>query len=158
MKKLILAILAICLVAGVAWATSPHFVKSNISIDRVGCLSSSFKEAGLGDNLQVEIHLSANATVTWQCVNHGGNCPQASNKTTVVQQVSADGIFSVKNGQVTGNLLVCPPEPPDTFGCPGNQVISLAAIQYTNIVLKDVTNNVQVVFPQNLSKDFGVCP
>src|SRR5512135_884257 len=158
MKKLALALLALGFLVGTVWATSPHFVKSNISIDRVGCLSSSFKEAGLGDNLQIEISLTANAVEVWQCVNKGGNCPQASNKTTIVQQVSADGIFSVKNGQVTGNLLVCPPEPPDTFGCPGNQVVSLAAIQYTNIILKDITNNVQVVFPQNLSKDFGVCP
>lgn len=158
MKKLILAILAVCFLAGMVWAASPHFVKSNISIDRVGCLSSSFKEAGLGDNLQIEISLTANAVAVWQCVNKGGNCPQAANKTTVTEQVSANGLFSVKNGQVTGNLTVCPPEAPDSFSCPGNQIVSLAAIQYTNIILKDVTNNVQVVFPQNLSKDFGVCP
>lgn len=157
MKKLILAILAVCFLVGTVWAASPHFIKSNVVIDRDGCLNASFKEAGLG-NGDIDILLTATATITWQCVNHGGNCPQASNKVTIVEQVSAEGIFSPKNGQVTGNLKICPPEPPQTFGCPGNQIVSLAAIQYTNIILEDITDQVKVIFPQNLSKDFGVCP
>ncbi|AXG15175.1 hypothetical protein DN585_01170 [Intrasporangium calvum] len=107
-----------------------------------GSLTVSFKEAGLGTNQNIDYTLSADASVTYVCVNRGGANPSASNKTTVAGPVSASGTFaSGKNGQVTASLTVSPPSPGD-FSCPKGQSLQIASVSYTNVVLSDTTNNV----------------
>ena len=67
-----------------AFAGSPHFVSNTVSATRDGnTLTVSGKEAGLGDEDQVHIVVSATA----QCINPGDKHPRAANK----QSVSAEG-------------------------------------------------------------------
>jgi hypothetical protein len=99
MKKLLLAlpVLAALLVAGAAWAGSPHFVEVT-STTSGNTLTVSGKEAGLGNETQVHIEVTATAL----CINGGGKHPKAVNKTSV----SAAGDFPVQNGKAVFSLTL----------------------------------------------------
>src|SRR5712671_3615878 len=79
--------------AGPAMAGSPHFVGTPAFTTSGSTLTVSAKEAGLGGEAQIHVVLSGTA----QCVNPGGNNPQAVNKVTFT--ASADE--PVQNGQAT---------------------------------------------------------
>lgn len=84
------------LVAGVAWAGSPHLV-GDVAVTRAGdTLTVSGKLAGLGNEPQVHVVVTATAT----CVNPGDNEPAAANK----QTVTAEGDFPVQNGKALFSL------------------------------------------------------
>jgi hypothetical protein len=60
-----------------AWAGSPHFVDDTVTCSTSGnTLTCSGKEAGLGDEAQVHIVVSATA----ECINPGSNHPQAATR------------------------------------------------------------------------------
>ena len=152
---MIAVLVSVCAVT--VLAQSPHFIRSSASLDNDGSLVVSWKEAGLGANALITYTASADATASYACVNHGGQCPQAANKEDVAGPVSATGIFSSgKNGQITASLTVEPP--PTTLVCPGNQVVELAAVSYTNIALSDDTNGISAAVPASLAATFFVCP
>jgi hypothetical protein len=96
---LAIAALAAAVVAvPIAWAGNPHFVGS-ADVSRTGnSLTVSGKEAGLGDEPQVHIVVTAFA----QCINPGGNHPQAANK----ESFSAEGDFPVQNGHADFTLTL----------------------------------------------------
>jgi hypothetical protein len=101
MKKLAMAALAITALAAesAAMAGSPHFV--SVSVERQGDnLYVSGKEAGLGNETQVHIVVSAEAA----CLNPGQKFPKAENK----EAFSAEGDFPIQNGQATFNLTLIP--------------------------------------------------
>ena len=132
------ALLAIGLFAQAALAASPHFLRASAA--RSGNnLTVSFKEAGLG-NSAITIEAGATATRTDQCVNNGGQVPSDPKKTTTSSAVKASGVFTPKNGSVTGSLTLTPP--PTTLSCPGGQRATLVSLTYTNVSVRDVTNNV----------------
>jgi hypothetical protein len=88
---------AAAIAAPAAQAGSPHFINNAFSISRTGdTLTVNGKEAGLGDEAQIHVVLTATAA----CINRGGNHPQAANKTTV----SAEGDFPVQNGKAVFTL------------------------------------------------------
>jgi hypothetical protein len=87
--------IAAAVFAAAALAGSPHFVTADAS--RSGdTLTVTFKEAGLGNEAQVHVVLSATAL----CINNGGKHPRAVNKTSV----SSAGDFPVQNGKAEGTL------------------------------------------------------
>jgi hypothetical protein len=130
--------------ATAAFADSPHFIRASGAINNDGSLTVSWKEAGLGNNQNIDYALTADATATYVCINGGGKHPQASNKETVSGPVSATGTFnSGKNGQITASLTVQPPGPGD-FSCPPGQMLELASVTYTNVTLTDMTNGISV--------------
>jgi hypothetical protein len=103
MRRALLVLLftfaAILFPATAAYAGSPHFVNDTVTAVRTGdTLTVSGKEAGLGDEAQVHIVVSATAA----CVNPGGNKPQAANKMTV----TAEGDFPVQNGKTNFSLTL----------------------------------------------------
>jgi hypothetical protein len=84
----VLAMLALAMSA--AWAGSPHF--TSVDVTRTGDqLCASGKEAGLGDETQVTIVLSATAS----CINPGQKHPKAENK----ESLSAADDVPVQNGK-----------------------------------------------------------
>ena len=89
-KHLPLLGLALLGVSAVALAGSPHFV-SLTATQGGNSLTVSGKEAGLGNETQVSILVSADAA----CVNPGSKRPKADNK----QSFSAAGDFPVQNGK-----------------------------------------------------------
>jgi hypothetical protein len=122
-----------------AMAASPHFI--NASAARSGNnLVVSWKEAGLGDNLNIDYTASATATRVDSCVNNGQNIPADPKKTTTQSPVTASGTFSVKNGQVTASLTLSPPA--TTLSCPKGQTATLISLSYTNVRITDVTNGI----------------
>jgi hypothetical protein len=122
-----------------AWAVSPHFIRASGDFSGAD-LVVSFKEAGLGTNQLITYTLTADASVTYVCVNRGGGNPSASNKTTVSGPVSATGTFSSgKNGQVTASLTLMPPGP-GSFSCPPGQSLEIAQVIYSNVTLTDTTS------------------
>ena len=95
MQRRILSILVGIALVGVlaatgAWAGSPHFVSCSATPSG-NTLDVDGKEAGLGNETQVHIVVTATA----ECINNGGNHPKAVNK----ESVSAAGDFPVQNGK-----------------------------------------------------------
>jgi hypothetical protein len=108
-----------------AWAGSPHFV--SCSATEVGnLLSVDGKEAGLGDEEQIVVVVSATAL----CINSGGKHPRAVNKADVSTEVNVP----VQNGKAIFSIdltATFQPEcsPPMT-------------VDFTDITVTDVTNNI----------------
>ncbi len=147
---------AVLAVSGIAWAAAAHFVKDSATILTDGTLQVCFKEAGLGDDVVIDVEVTADATAIYRCVNPAGQCIDGHED--VAGPVSGQGTFtSGKNGTINGCLTVAPP-PPVSGTCPGGSAQVLAFIDYTNIKVKDLTNNVtQDVSPGTVSEVLFKC-
>jgi hypothetical protein len=163
MKRLTILILTMAaftsFMAITAQAQSPHFV-GRVTANATGNnVQVCFKEAGLGNNQLIHYVASANATATYVCVNGGGQCPNAANKTTVSGPVSAEGTFnSGQNGSISQCLTFNPPGA-GNFSCPGGQNLTLSKVSYSSITIRDTTNNVsQAATPTGLSVTPFTCP
>ena len=122
---LVLAVAAVA--APVAWAGSPHFIKTATNVSRSGnTLTVSGKEAGLGDESQVHVVLSATAL----CINGGGNHPKAVNK----ESVSAAGDFPVQNGKANFSLTLTATFQPSCS--------PPMTVRFTDVTVTDTTNGV----------------
>jgi hypothetical protein len=162
-NKVVLALAVLALAAATVWAVNPHFIFVRASIQADGDLDVSFKEAGLGTNLNIDYLAEADATVTCTCVNNGEQCPNAANKVTFTEAVAEPATFnSGKNGQVNKVITLsppaCPPSDPPT--CGGGQDLILSAITWANIQLTDLTTPVGPVsaVPSSISATFFTCP
>jgi hypothetical protein len=125
--SLITAALLLLLLASTALAGNPHFVgtpTSAISGAAGEIVTVSAKEAGLGDEAQIVAVLSGDA----QCVNPGGNEPQAANK----QSFSVTGIEPVQNGKADYSLSLTAMFQPNCS--------PPMSIVWSNLVLTDTTN------------------
>jgi hypothetical protein len=126
---------------------SPHFISATDTITHAGALVASFKEAGLGDTVQVSYDLSATASATYAYVNKGGNLPQAAQFTTVTGPEDVTGTFkSGKNGQITASLTLQPAPAPQSFidAAPNGLHVALVSDSFTSVTLADTTNGVSV--------------
>jgi hypothetical protein len=111
----------------VAWAGSPHFVSNTVTATRTdNSLTVSGKEAGLGDEAQVHIVVSATAV----CINPGGNHPKAVNK----QSVSSQGDFPVQNGKAEFSLTLTATFQPDCS--------PPMTVEFRNVTVTDTTNGI----------------
>jgi len=120
--------LALALTAALpAWAGNPHFVGDPVITVDGATLTVTGKEAGLGDEDQIHVTLTADA----QCVNPGGNNPQAGNK----QTVSAAGDFPVQNGKAEFTLSVTAVFQPNCT--PPMSVV------FSNVVVTDAANGLR---------------
>ena len=133
MKRIGVAVVAaVTLLLGsqAAFAGSPHFVTADAS--RSGnTLSVTFKEAGLGNEAQVHVVLSADAL----CINNGGKHPKAVNKASLQ---SADD-FPVQNGKAEGELTVTATFQPECS--------PPMTVQFTNVSLVDETSGATADIP-----------
>ena len=66
-RDLLVVVICTVLVAALAWAASPHFLKATSAIDTDGTLTVSWKEAGLGDTSIVTYTASASADRLSDC-------------------------------------------------------------------------------------------
>jgi len=131
-SAVVLAFVAAAFTAPVAWAGSPHFIQSAFSVTRSdNTLTVSGKEAGLGDEAQVHIVVTATA----ECINPGQHHPKAANKT----DVSAAGDFPVQNGKAEFSLTLTATFQPDCS--------PPMTVRFTNVTVTDTTNGI--------SKSFG---
>lgn len=149
MKSSISAVfLLTVLIPGTVLGGSPHFVgpiavKFSTDPTKVGSINVCWKEAGVGNNQEINyVARAQNAIATYVCVNNGGNCPSAANKINFTGPVSKSGSFSSgKNGAISSCLTI---DPPSGAGleCPG-QTVTLSEVSYSNIGVKDTTNNIE---------------
>jgi hypothetical protein len=129
--RVALAVLAMLALSGqAALAGSPHFVGA-VSVSRDGnSLIVSGKEAGLGNEDQVHIVVTATA----ECINPGSHHPKAANK----ESVSAEGTFPVQNGKANFSLTLTATFQPDCT--PPMTVV------FTNVTVTDTTNGISQSF------------
>jgi hypothetical protein len=128
----VLGLAALAVAVPVALAGSPHFVDSTVTATRSGdSLIVSGKEAGLGDEAQVHIVVTATAL----CINGGGNHPKAVNK----ESVSTEGDFPVQNGKADFSLTLTA-----TFQPSCSPPMTVA---YTDVTVTDTTNNISQSLP-----------
>ena len=135
MSRLVKVLAPLTVAAGfavpVALAGSPHFVDSTVTATRTGnSLTVTAKEAGLGDEAQIHVVLTATAL----CINGGGNHPKAVNK----EDLSNAGNFPVQNGKADFSLTLTA-----TFQPPCSPPMT---VEFTNVVVTDTTNNISVTF------------
>jgi len=165
MRKHLLAAVAVCtmVAGGTAYAVNGMFHFADASLDSAGDLIVKFKETGLGNTgfSSVDITVTANASVTCQCVNNGGQCPKAANKSTVSAPVTNTGAFPVRNGQTTGTISVSPPacaQPKPS--CTPQQTLEVEDVSFTNIQIADVTvgDGPIPTTPSSVSASAIVCP
>ena len=127
-----LALVTAAIAVPVALAGSPHFINNAFSITRADdSLTVSGKEAGLGDEAQVHVVVSATAL----CINPGGKHPKAANK----ESVSAEGDFPVQNGKAEFSLTLTATFQPD---CSPPMTVA-----FTDVTVTDETNNISRSFP-----------
>lgn len=113
--------------AAIALAGSPHFINSATSASVSGnTLTVNGKEAGLGDEAQVHIVVTATAL----CINPGGHHPKAVNK----EDVTAAGDFPVQNGKAEFSLTLTATFQPD---CTPPMTVA-----FTDVVVEDTTNGI----------------
>ena len=113
-----------------AFAGSPHFV-NDVTISRDGnSLTVAGKEAGLGNEEQVHIVVTATAA----CINPGSHHPKAANK----ESVSAEGDFPVQNGKADFSLSATATFQPNCT--PPMTVV------FTDVTVTDTTNGISKSF------------
>ena len=156
--KRTVCLLGVALVATVAIARSPQFLRAPSASLGSPKVIIKWTEVGLGIVDTVNYTASATAAARFQCVNRGSNCPAASNKEDVLSDVSVGGTFAVdKNGRISEALII--PAPPATLVCPGNQVVGVVSVVFTDIRLTDVTNGVSsATNPSALTYQASECP
>src|SRR6266536_1948355 len=122
---IVVAFAALAVAVPIAWAGSPHFIKSATTVTRSDdSLTVSGKEAGLGDEAQIHVVLNATAL----CINNGGHHPKAVNK----ESVSAAGDFPVQNGQADFTLSVSASFQPECS--------PPMTVEFTDVTVTDTTN------------------
>jgi len=129
-RSIAVLFVALTLVGASAWAGSPHFVHSPTLSRSGNSLTVTGKEAGLGNEEQVHIVLSATA----ECINPGGNHPKAANKTNV----SSAGDFPVQNGRANFTLTVTATFQPDCS--------PPMDVRFTDVTVTDTTNGISQSF------------
>jgi len=123
----VVALSAAAIAVPAAWAGSPHFVSNTVTATRTDdSLIVSGKEAGLGDEAQVHIVVTATA----ECINGGGKHPKAVNK----ESVSAAGDFPVQNGKAEFSLTLTATFQP---ACSPPMTV-----RFTNVTVTDETNGI----------------
>lgn len=127
MRKVLLgfALVAALAIPVAAWAGSPHFVALSAT-QNGNTLTVSGKEAGLGNETQVHIEVTATAL----CINNGGHHPKAVNKTSV----GAAGDFPVQNGRAEFSLTLTATFQPDC--------VPPMTVAFTDVVVTDSEHGV----------------
>jgi hypothetical protein len=130
MQRRILSILVGITFVGVltvtgAWAGSPHFVSCSTTTSG-NTLSVDGKEAGLGDEDQITVVVTATAL----CINNGGQHPKAVNKA----DVSSSENVPVQNGKAIFSFDVTATFQPDCT--------PPMTVEFTDVTVCDTTNDI----------------
>ena len=155
---LTVALVATAAVAGAIAASKPSFLRAPSAQLGSPKVIIKWTEVGLGLVDSVDYTATTTAAARFQCVNRGNNCPAASNKEDVLVELTVGGRFDVdKNGRISDSLTILAPE--STLVCPGNQVVSVVRVVFTEITLTDETNKISALTnPSSLIYSAPECP
>lgn len=154
-----LAVVAAAALAAAAIAASkPQFLRAPSAQLGSPKVIIKWTEVGLGLVDSVDYTATTTAAARFQCVNRGNNCPAASNKEDVLVELTVGGRFGVdKNGRISDSLTILAPE--STLVCPGNQVVGVVRVVFTEITLTDETNKISALTnPSSLIYSAPECP
>jgi len=122
---------------------NPHFVSASSSISATGVLSATFKEAGLGNNQNIDYTLTATVDATFGFVNNGGRVVQGVPWHVTGTTLASTTLSSDKNGNIEGTLTGTALTP--NLAQPnGNNWRAVIDVSYTNVSVNDTTNGVSV--------------
>ena len=117
---------------------NPHFLSAVYSVpasgQNAGDLVFSFKQAGLGSFATAAYALSADYQAVVQCYNRANNEPQGSPHSYTVEGLGTSESFPVRNGSVSGQIVLDAPDVPDTCRKPHYPVVESAS--WSNISLE----------------------
>jgi hypothetical protein len=116
------------LTVAVTTAGSPHFVGACVKGQSGNTITATCKEAGLGDEAQINVTLTADAS----CINPGDKHPKAANKASV----AAGATVPVQNGKADYTLTGTATFQPDCS--PPMTVV------FSNVTVTDTTNGISV--------------
>ena len=148
---------AVAAAAAIA-AAQPQFLRAPSAQLGSPKVIVKWTEVGLGQVDSIDYTATTVAAARFQCVNRGNKCPAASNKEDVLVNLSVGGTFNVdRNGRISDSLTILAPE--STLVCPGNQVVSVVSVVFTNITLTDETNQISALTnPSSLVYNAPECP
>jgi hypothetical protein len=132
MRRLLLPLIGALAVGALALAptavaASPHYIRGPAAEVQGNSLVVTWKAAGLGNTVEsVDFNLTGTVNTTSQCFTRSGNPVQGVPKSETID-VNATGTFPVRNGQVTGSLVV---EPISTLTCTGNQQVRILSASF----------------------------
>ena len=112
------------LTTGVAFAGSPHFVGACTKTQTGNTLTVSCKEAGLGNEEQISVTISATAL----CINNGGKHPKAVNKASLSSTTNQP----VQNGKADYSVTLTATFQPNCS--------PPMTVQFTDVRVTDNTN------------------
>jgi hypothetical protein len=116
---------------------NPHFLFADYSVPTSGAnagdLVFDFKQAGLGSFATADYTLTADYEAEVQCFNKAGNQPQGNPHHYTVENLSTSESFPVRNGAVTGQIVLAAPAIPDFCRKPHYPVVLSSS--FTNISL-----------------------
>ena len=128
MLRIVRALVAAALLSGlavpVAFAGSPHFVGACTKTQDGNTLTVTCKEAGLGDEDQINVTISATAL----CINGGGRHPKAVNK----EDLSSTTSQPVQNGKADYSVTLTATFTPDCT--------PPMTLEFSNVTVTDTTN------------------
>ena len=116
---------------------NPHFLTAVYSVPTAGAnagdLVFDFKQAGLGSFATADYLLTADYQAEIQCFNKAGNEPQGDPHDYTVEDLASSETFDVRNGSVTGQIVLAAPDVPDLCRKPHHPVVLSSG--FTNITL-----------------------
>ena len=117
---------------------NPHFLRAVYTVptsgQHAGDLVFDFKQAGLGSFATADYVLTADYRAEVQCYNKAGNEPQGDPHDYTVQDLASSETFDVRNGSVTGQIVLAAPDVPD--GCRKPHYPVVVSSEFTNIALQ----------------------
>lgn len=119
--------------------TGAHFVSASDSLNSVGQLVTTFKEAGLGNGQDATVRVSTHYEATWACQNRGGGYAPGLQRSFGDTGTSAT-FTADRNGAIEGTLVAPSIWPPAEVTCPSGQTGPLlASVAFSSVVLEDLT-------------------
>jgi hypothetical protein len=163
MKRLSILTLAMVAFAGFmavpVFAQNAHFMNCSSSVNSgTGCITTSFRIAGLGAGASSTITAHTTATATWGCLNGGNQCPNANNKFTSSQELSGSvNVTAGHNGSASNSITLCPAKP-TTFSCPPGQTLVLISVTYSDVTLTNSISSDTCTTSGGGFSQFPQCP
>ncbi len=92
-------------------------------------------------NHRTRVRATADVTVTYVCVNKGGNIPRSANKTHTFTKTVSEYTTLRNDGKRLNVSITLRPTSAGSFRCPTGQAAKLAKVSYKNVRVVDTSHN-----------------
>jgi hypothetical protein len=139
-------------VSTVAWAAISLSVVAGL---RDSNLNVELSGTGFQANQSVDLRATADARVTYACVNRGGQVPNSPNMTRTVDQTVHRNVTLTANnqGELNGSLLLNPP-PAGNFSCPRGLERRVAHVRFSNLSVTGLNGQINEQISGTWQREF----